>query len=173
MAVYVRKINRGKLAQICAAKSLDETPADAITSEFRTRGNTLSTWKVKDKDSVEPGILAIALSSTHIDAMDFILLDEQAIEKNDLKICYTCPLASPYVDAHKMHYDLAELNLKSLYALTQLYMDTGEENVIKLSKAQLKNMILEANAKGLVDASRANEDMQKALTKIGIVSKGD
>jgi len=61
MTLFVRKINRKNVDSIRKTEHTEDTPTDAVTSEFRTKENTLSIWQISDIENIEQGILAFLL----------------------------------------------------------------------------------------------------------------
>ena len=169
MAVFVRKLNaRRNIDDIRCVENVKDTPADAITSEFKTKSNTLSVWHVAGKNAAEQGILAIALSSSHIETMDFVLFDEKTVLKNGLSVVRTSPGKNPYSPAEGMHFDISEMCLKSLSDICQLYRDIDSSCIIRKTKSELKKLIIQAHRDGLIDTSAATDDLLKDLRNFGI-----
>jgi hypothetical protein len=169
MPVYVRKLaSRKNIDTIRTQECLDTIPADVITSEFRTKSNTLSVWQVTDIDHISPGILAIALSSSYINTMDFILIDGQALSKNGLSIKQTPAANNPYIDAVNIHHDITDLTLEKLYNVSNVYKDSEAVSVIRLTSGKLKQMIKDAEAKGLINVNFVNSNIKDELKRFGI-----
>jgi len=169
MAVFVRKLNnRRNIDSIRRVKNVIEAPADAVTSEFRTKNNTLSVWQVADKTKAEQGILAIALSSSHIETMDFVIFDEDAVNNKGLLLVHTDPEKNPYSNAVKMHFDICDMRLHSLASICQIYKDVDDSCIIRKTKSELRALILHANDAGLINPSKANDGVIKDLQELGI-----
>ena len=76
MAFLVRKL--GKMDEIFSL--LDKTDvqkvyADIPTMEFRSKNGTLSTWYINSLDEIGNAVLAIAVTSSDITKMDFIIIN--------------------------------------------------------------------------------------------------
>jgi hypothetical protein len=169
MAVFVRKLNNRKnIDSIRNSSNVEDTPADAVTSEFRTKNNTLPVWQVSDHDSAEQGILAIALSSSSIDTMDFVLLEEERLKETGLNIVQTPSGKNPYADAGGMHFDISDICLKSLSDICKLYKCTDDKYIVRKTKNELKKLILQAHGAGLINIPNANDNVKKDLEKLGI-----
>ena len=171
MTLFIRKLNkRSNIDAIVSNEDVEDLEADVVTSEFRTQGNTLSVWEVNNKDNIVSGVLAIVLSSSRIETMDFILLESDQLESHGLKIASSTPGKNPFIYAKDMHYDISELCLRSLSFLSRLYKDVCKDIdcVIRLSKFELKEMIKNANKDGLIDASFINDTLRKDWEQLGI-----
>jgi hypothetical protein len=170
MAVFVRKLsNRKNIDSIRKAANVKDVQADAVTSEFKTKNNSLSVWRVVDKTAAEQGILAIALSSSHIETMDFVLFDEDSVNSNNLTAIHTFPAKNPYSDAAEMHFDISDMRLHSLSSICKMYKSIDDSCIIRKTKSDLKNLIIKANSEGLINSSDANDDVIKYLREFGIV----
>jgi len=167
MAAYIRKLGTLKnIDNIRGAQNIEDVPADAVTSEFRTKNNTLSIWRVADKAAPEHGILAIALSSSVIEAMDFVLFDEDAVNDEGLSAIRTDPGKNPYLCAAGRHFDISDMRLRSLSSLCLIYKN--KSCIIKKTKKELRDLIETAYDKGRIDLEAANDGIRKDLKKFGI-----
>ena len=170
MAYLVRKIRRPYLDRIKSAKVFSEIEADVVTSELRTQHNTLSTWRIERIDDVSEAILAIATSSTKIEKMDFIVIDEAAVFERGLKTINSKSYATPIECLQDMHYDIADLKVEGLGKITDIYklMAEKDENkyVISLFKSDVKKLLSEALAQRRFIVDDANEQLREDLIKI-------
>jgi hypothetical protein len=165
MAVYIRKLaNRRNVEDIFASDTIESINADSITAEFRTKENKLSIWETPD-DDIDLGILAIALSSSKIDTMDFIILEKQTIEESGLTIEKSKPSSNPLVKAEGMHYDISDLRLRDFTRLASAYRVTSSDKarIKRFTKAQLKEKIGQAKINGLIDSENASEEIRKTI----------
>ena len=89
MPFLVRKLaKREQLSQLNIPKSIEDIYADVPTNEFKTKDGTLSTWHIKSLDDIEDAVLAISLTSSKIDKMDFIIISTDILDQNGLKYQY-------------------------------------------------------------------------------------
>jgi hypothetical protein len=165
MAVYIRKLaNRRNVENILSSATVEDVCADSISAEFRTKGNRLSIWEAPDED-IDLGILAIALSSSKIEAMDFIVLAKQTLEKAGLTVEKSKPSANPLIQAEDMHYDISDIRLRDFARLTSVYKITGADEALikRCAKAQLKEKIGRAKSNGWINSANANDEIKKTI----------
>ena len=168
MSVLIRKLSKKKNASIFRDSSnIDDVSADAVVQEFKTSGDTLSVWETT-KDSIDLGILAVALSSEHIDTMDFIVLDKESTESIGLHIKATTAEANPLVHANEIHRDIVNLRLQDFHRLASVYRNAAIDNanILRYTKAQLHSKISEALKKGWIDSEKVNDKIRKVIDSI-------
>ena len=76
MPYLVRKINKRKNMDLLNEISdFNTLSADLPTGEFRTTNGTLSTWIIDSLEDINNAVLAIAVTSSKLSKMDFIVID--------------------------------------------------------------------------------------------------
>ena len=173
MSFYIRKISRSNIKKMREATDVVHVPADVIGSEFRTKGNTLSVWEVSSKDMEElgRGILAIALTSSKIETMDFLVMDKEALEKYHLDVCCSEPIKNPMVYLKNSHHDICQLTLGSLTDLIQLYKsltddEPDQKNVVRKTKDELVNLIKKAYRNDEINIDSVEEKIREDVKKL-------
>ena len=74
MAFLVRKLGKmDELFSLSDELDIAVIHADIPTTEFRTKNGTLSTWHINSLDDIENAVLAIAITSSDIAKMDFMM----------------------------------------------------------------------------------------------------
>ena len=63
--------------------------ADAATSEFRSKNGTLSTWRIEFIEKLDEAILAIVVTSSKIERMDFIVINTEYLDEQHLEYAQT------------------------------------------------------------------------------------
>jgi len=71
---YIHKISWAKWPR--SAVPLARIPADAVTSDLRTRENRLSFWRCGGADEIEEAALAIAAAGEQIGRLDLVWIEE-------------------------------------------------------------------------------------------------
>ena len=89
MAFLVRKLNKmDRLSVLAETPDVNKLYADIPTTEFRTTEGSLSTWIIESLDKINEAVLAIAITSSKISKMDFIIIDTELLSKYQLE--YKC-----------------------------------------------------------------------------------
>jgi hypothetical protein len=165
MAVYVRKLAKKRSIEcILHHDVVENICADSISDEFRTKDNKLSIWEIPD-ENIDLGILAIALSSSRIETMDFIVLTRSMIEEAGLTIEKTTSKQNPLIGASNMHYDISNLCLCDFARLASAYRCAGsdETRVKRYTQGELKEKISQAKNNGLIDSTNATDEIKKVI----------
>lgn len=174
MAFLVRKLNkRDLLVTLHAVTDLQKLPADIPTMEFRTTDGTLSTWIVDSLDEVADAVLAIAVSSSTITKMDFIIIDTNLLERyglNHEKTYAGQNIAIP--DLQDSHHDISYISIDKLVECVQVYqsifeMDNDMEIYIRrFTAGEIKDLLKQALAQNRIDESLAPKKLKEELDKL-------
>lgn len=177
MPFLVRKINkRDQLAKLVDEECVEEIYADVPTCEFRTKQGNLSTWLIESLEDIENAVLAIAVSSSQISKMDFIIIDTAVLDQNELEYKQTyAGIEIPIADLQNTHYDILGVSLKKLVNCTNVYKfiysqeNDGEEKFIKrFTEPEIKEMLKKAIAENRVDKSKASKSIKKIIEQLSV-----
>ena len=174
MAFLVRKLGKmDELFSLSGKTDIGAIQADIPTTEFRTKNGTLSTWHIDSLDDIENAVLAIAVSSSEIAKMDFIIIDTDILSKNSLEYRQTYAgqeIAIP--DLQDTHYDIVGVSIEKLINCTKAYqavveMDPeGETYIIRYAAGEIKDLLKKALADNRVDESKAPKKIKEQLDKL-------
>ena len=174
MAFLVRKlVKRDKLIELCQKVNIEDIYADIPTTEFRTKEGTLSTWHINSLDELNDAVLAIAVSSSEITKMDFIVIDTSLLAKYAFEYKQTYAgqdIAIP--DLQNTHYDIINISIGKLVECTKLYRDIisndldGEKYVIRFATGEIKDLLKEAIRNNRVDREKAPKKLKEELDKL-------
>lgn len=168
MSVLIRKLsNRRNIEFIHNSCLVDDIQADVVAEEFRTKGNKLSVWET-DADEVDIGILAISLSSSRIETMDFIIMDKDIVENNSLCIMESKPEINPLKQADSIHRDISNLRLQDFQKLAKVYKEASkdEAGVIRYTAPKLRKIIKNALDRGWIDSANANGRIKETIEEL-------
>ncbi len=130
MSYLVRKlIKYESILQIGSAENIKNMPADAVTSEFRTKDGALSTWEIKSIEEFDNAALAIIITSSKVDKMDFIAIDTKYLEQEGLifeKTYAGQDIAIP--DLQDTHYDIKNITITKLINCANVYKRVFQDN---------------------------------------------
>lgn len=175
MSFLVRKLNkRDQLYQLIEKESIEDIYADVPSNEFRTTKGTLSTWIIDTLDNLENAVLAIAVSSTKISKMDFIVMDTDLLVKNGLEYKKTyAGVDIPIPDLQETHYDIIGVSLKKMTNCTNVYKSIFEEEneeiekyIVRFSEPQIKEMLKKAVSQNRVDKTKATKNIRETIEKL-------
>ena len=122
----------------------DVIPADTITSDLRTKSNTLSFWLIESIDELESIVLAIATSRNQLTRLDVLILDIDTFEENQLKIINSPDTGfSPVIELNDKHFDLIELNYNKLGILSKIIIEfvENEEKSKRFNKQDITKIV--------------------------------
>lgn len=177
MSFLVRKINkRDQLNMLLESKNIEDIFADVPTSEFRTTKGTLSTWIIEKLEDLDNAILAIAVSSSKISKMDFIVIDTELLDKNGLEYKQTyAGIDIPIEDLQDTHYDIVNISLKKLANCVNVYKtillkeDVDEEKyIIRFTESEIKEKLKEAIMQNRVDKNKASKSIREIIEKLSV-----
>ena len=177
MSFLVRKLNkRDQLNTLLENECVGDIYADVPTNEFRTTKGTLSTWIIENFEDLDNAVLAIAVSSSRISKMDFIVIDTELLDRNGLEYKQTyAGVDIPIADLQDTHYDIINISLKKLTNCTEVYRtillnedgDT-EKYIIRFTEAEIKEKLRIAIAQNRVDKNRASKSIRDVIEKLSV-----
>lgn len=175
MPYLARKITRAKW-ESGDELGAEEIPADAVTADLRTTGNTLSFWKL-DKPSDEEirlTALALATGAERIDRMDLAWVEEDSFQGDGLSLKPNDG-RTPVVSLRKNHVDVTRLDLDRLCKVAvsvSQAISSGQHR--RFTKKELVKIIVEAVGKGFLSPSdlapNVKEEIEKELGNLPTVA---
>ena len=155
-------------------KQMDISFADVPTNEFRTTKGTLSTWIIDSIEELDNAVLAIAVSSSKITKMDFIVIDTKLLDEARLEYKQTyAGIEIPIVDLQDTHYDIMDISLKKLVDCARVYKaiflneDQNEEKyIVRFTEVEIKEKLKKAILSNRVDKSKASKHIKEVIEKL-------
>lgn len=145
----VRKVARGKWETTPFADG--EIPADTLTSELKTQGNTLSFWESEGEDDSlwKEVALALAASGERIDRLDVAWLERTTLSDNGIALEKT-PGKTPVLDLRDRHVDAAKLDVMRLVRVSHLLAQAirVHKKVRRLARSEVINLLVEGARAG-------------------------
>ena len=175
MSFLVLKLNkRDCLDALLKNDNIEETLADVPTSEFRTKEGALSTWIINSIDELDNAVLAMAVSSTKITKIDFIIIDTKLLDEMELEYKQThAGMEIPIDDLQDTHYDIIGISLKKLVECAKVYRtilsneDSEEEKyIVRVTEAEIKEKLKKAILDNRVDKSKANKPLKALIEEL-------
>lgn len=170
MAYLVRMLERQKWEKLKESKEdIFTTPADTITSELRTKSNTLSLWLIKSLDELSGAVLALAVGRNRITRLDILLLDEDDFEKKGLSIVNSPDSGlSPYTGYNQFHYDLTDMDYEKLGLFSEIIIEKVDDGskCIRFDKAKIGELLYEGYKKQFFYVEELDKSLQVELSKL-------
>lgn len=175
MAFLVRKlVKRDELDSLCDESDIQKVCADIPTKEFRTTNGALSTWRINSLEKIGDAVLAIAVTSSEITKMDFIVIDTDLLAENALEYKQTYAgqdIAIP--DLQDAHYDIIGITVEKLANCTKVYQrivesdPNKEKYIIRYIAGEIKDLLKRAIQEHRVDESKAlNKNIRRQLNEL-------
>ena len=167
MAVLTRKISRAKWE---ASEELGEgeIQADAVSSDLRTSGNTLSFWRCasSDDDALRRAVLALAAAAERVDRIDVAWLAVASVDENGIAHEDT-PGNTPVTSLRDEHVDLVRLDLKRLGKVAELIAEAvGNGNHKRLTKKKVVEIVVQSVKDNLVAVDDLEPKVQEEVRKV-------
>jgi len=159
--MLVRKIDKAKWMN---GDNINEPPtADAITGCLKTKGNTLSVWRINNETELEEAVLAIISGQDHLETIDVIVLEDDYFVKCEISTEETVGI-TPVVDLRDTHIDLCSLDWWTIGMVAEHIVESIKKDKLKrFTKAKLTEIIKNAIAKNRLEIDDLKEGIQKKI----------
>lgn len=174
MPFLVRKLNKmDKLSVLADANDINKLDADIPTTEFRTTDGRLSTWIIDSLDKLDDAVLAIAVTSSEISKMDFIIISTELLSEHHLDYEQTYAgqdIAVP--DLQNTHYDILNVSVEKLAVCTEIYQTIVREDpdcekyIIRFASGDIRDILNKALKDNRIDKSKASKSLSKELSRL-------
>lgn len=171
MSYLVRKLSkRENIDAIGQAKDIKNMFADAATSEFRTKNGTLSTWLIEKIEDLDEAVLAVVVTSSKIERMDFIIINTDFLDKQELQYDQTYAgkeIAVP--DLQDNHFDIIDITLNKLVNCACVYREVfqldGEQGkyIVRYVEGDIKELLKRAYSESRLDLGKLNKSIKEEL----------
>lgn len=165
---YIRKLSKkSNLFKIRKASENKDVAADVLKQELATTGNTLSFWKSDDISSLKDAMKAILLSATSIETSQFIIFNDEILDRYGIKRDYNEKGVTGYKGFENLHVNLCDLNYGKIGAVLDMVKEISmdEAYVPELKREEVKKYILEVREDGLLDEDSIRPELMRAIEK--------
>ena len=172
MAYLVRKLNKRENVDVIGnTEDIENMFADAATAEFRSKNGTLSTWKIDSVDKLDEAVLAIVVTSSKIERMDFIVIDTDYLDEQHLEYSQTYAgqkIAVP--DLQNTHYDIINVTIPRLIKCTCVYRRVFKEDrdqgvyLVRYVEGDIRDLLEKAAIASRLDMNCLNKGIKKELS---------
>lgn len=141
---------------------MHDLKADAITSDLRTSGNTLSLWMIQDDQELDDVFLALGAKMISFEKLEAIQIPEQYLEAFELDGSKEGD--SPIVSNRKNHKDIINLTYDSIGDMGMVVCRClNEKATVKRTRSQMKRLYVDAYKDGRLDVTFLNEDLRDKI----------
>ncbi|MDE3001308.1 MAG: hypothetical protein OXU79_19705 [Gemmatimonadota bacterium] len=147
--------------------SLGEISADALTSDLRTKSNSLSFWQcgVGKRADVEEAILAMAAARDHVDKFDVVWVDDDEL-LTDGQTLNNTKGRTPVQGLVDLHVDVCRLDYVRLGRVAHRVVSAiEEERFFRLRKSGVKALLVKAVRQERVMLSDLKKNVQAEVQK--------
>lgn len=168
---YIRMLSKpSALDKLANVSNIEELCADFLAQEMKTSSNTLSFWHSEslEKEPLDRAIIAALLASNKIETTQFIIIDSDSLNANDIQVDDYEPGKTAYIGGENLHSNLCDLNYKKIGSILQIYKSIcmDEKLTPKIQKSQVKEYIKDAKMKNLINEEKAQDDLKPKLKKL-------
>ena len=166
MSYLARKITRAKW-DARGDFAAGEIPADAVTADLRTSGNTLSFWKLEllGNDEICRTALALATAAERIDPMDLVWVHEEIVTANGI-ILNPSAGRTPVAALREDHVDMEKLDLDRLSSVATFIRDAlALDQHKRFTRTELIGVIAEAVSNDLLSLDDLQPKVRKEIEK--------
>lgn len=171
MSYLVRKLNkRANIDIIGKTEDVETMFADAATAEFRSKNGTLSTWRIDSINKLDDAVLAIVVTSSKVERMDFILIDTDYLDEQQLEYSQTYAgqkIAVP--DLQDTHYDIINITIPRLINCTCVYRKVFLEDkdqgifLVRYTEGDIRDLLVKASDESRLVIDTLNNGIKKVL----------
>lgn len=165
---YIRKLSKkSNLFKIKSAETNATIAADVLKQELGTSGNTLSFWKCDSLDTTKDAIKAILLSTTSIETSQFIIVDDELLNKYQIETDDTNEGITGYKGYENLHVDFCNLTYEKIGFILNMIKEAAEETnrTPELKKEDVKKYIIEVKKAGLLNQKNMRPELLSAVDK--------
>ncbi|MEE0007122.1 MAG: hypothetical protein U0J00_00610 [Ruminococcus bromii] len=165
---YLRKLSkRTSLSKIKGVEDVYEIGADLLKQELSTTKNTLSFWKCIDLGNQKETMKAILLSTTSIEASQFIIVDDKLLGKYNIDIDDTEVGCTGYKDHTDLHVNFCNITYNKIGKILQLYKEISSNVQLTpvLEKKEVKKYIMEVINDNMLDREKTRQELLNDINK--------
>lgn len=162
---FVRKISRAKWNyQNSEGIKKKEIPADVISIDLKTKGNTLSLWKTEDDstDNINKAVLAL-VTSNKLDTIDVVWFDKKSFSKKKI-VVRPSPGNTPVETLIESHFNACSLDYKRLGKVAKVIQKAIKSgNTKRYRKKEIIDIVKKGIENNLVNKNDLPESFLKKL----------
>lgn len=155
MPKLIRKVNRNRWNTVDPSQS--KLSSDSL-SDMTTKSRTISFWRSHDDASKDKILIALCVSCSSLDKLDYIEIDEDIVK--ELGIAVNSSVGrTPYEKANDLHVDLDNLTVDDIANLSKKMKFSGS-----MARKQKGEMLEKVKAvKADINSEMLTESMKKDI----------
>ena len=159
-----RKYSKAKW-DMSAELAVNSVSADAITTDLKTTGNTLSLWVCTNESELESVVVALASGSDRLDKLDIAWMDLAQLEDQGLVVKATQG-ATPVVDFRDRHRDVVDLNYGGLGKFAGLFVSAlRKDQCRRFTRADVVALLKKALEARRLDLRDLKEGVREVIAR--------
>lgn len=165
---YIRKLSKkSNLFKIRDAASNSNIEADVLKQELGTTRNTLSFWRCEDITDLKNAMKAILLSTTSIETSQFIIVNDEMLDKCGIERDYEEKGITGYSGYENLHVNLCNLDYGKIGAILNIIKEISEDKayIPELKREDVKRYIIEVKRDGLLNEENIRPELKAAIDK--------
>ena len=146
-----------------------------VWSEMRSKDDTLSIWKIENREDFEDAALSIILPKSRIDAASFLIIEDNAFSENHIEIKQIPPEKEFVLDSKAIHYNMVNIRACSAPDVLRIYKSMYEKElkcveegmyIVSWTISEAGEKILEADKNGKIITSSLGTEMLRSIEKL-------
>lgn len=141
---------------------------DTISRDLKSTDNMLSFWNFDDDEGFEDAVVAFASTMERIDRLHFLLVEEQALDKREVRWVYSAG-DTKFHEYNDRHVDVGALDYGNLRGLLDVVVECvkcdAPPKIRLVDRQTLKKLLKEAIECGKIKIEELNEKMSGELRK--------
>ena len=165
--VVVRMITRSKW-EPKSDEQVGEIPADAVTGDLRTQGNTLSFWRPPsgNEEDFEDVVLAIAAGRDKVDKVEIVWLDKDDLLNDGLALVQADG-STPFRKMIKLHADVPRLDYTRLGRIARRIASAiAADRYRRITRARVRQILVSAIEGQRLNIEDLNEKIQVEIREM-------
>ena len=142
-------------------------PADAVTVDLQTSGNTLSFWKCSsaENDELDESALAIAAAKEHIETIDLFWIPQRTLLEESLTMQATLG-RTPVKDLKNRHVDVSSLDYEQLGKVARHVATAIKgQQCRRITRKEVKDLLIVAVREKRVGLNDLKEHVRNKLQR--------
>ena len=147
--------------------SVNQIPADSITADLRTSGNTLSFWYCGGdqvtRANLEQASLAMATEFEKSNKVDLIWLSKESLEQGGYQVRQTDG-QTQIPELVSLHYDVCNIDYQLLGDMARRIQEAIRNgNLCQLRRAEVLNVLVKAAKDGRFDFAKLKPKLRSEV----------
>ena len=131
--MYVRGINNVTFLEQIPPKC-EDTVIGIVWSEMRSKDDTLSMWRIENREDFDDAALSIVLPKYKIDKASFLIIEDSAFAENNIEIRKDSPDKCLIRNSKAEHYNMINIRAGSAADVLHVYRSMYEKDMLNVEE---------------------------------------